>query len=130
MKDDSGYQPDRVCIPCTSSDTKTGTFSLPSDMMDQAVMRLGWLGLIYAATINLVHWTRMYAMPANSLGAQGIPTLVYVALTIGTVLGLAICAATWSRKLAAQMLLDIGLVFEVAVALCTAILENSNPLII
>jgi hypothetical protein len=127
MKDDSSYQPDRVCIPRTSSDTKTG--SLPSDLMDQAVMRLGWLGLIYAATINLVHWTRMYAMPANSLAAQGIPTLVYVALTIGTGLGLAICAATWSRKLAAQMLLDIGLVFEVVAALCTAILENSNPLI-
>jgi hypothetical protein len=129
MKDNSSYQPDRVCIPRTSSETKTGTFSLPSDMMDQAVMRLGWLGLIYAATINLVHWTRMYAMPANSLAAQGIPTLVYVALTIGTGLGLAICAATWSRKLAAQMLLDIGLVFEVVAALCTAILENSNPLI-
>src|SRR5499427_6571853 len=126
MKHDSSYQPDCICILRTSSDTKTG--SLPSDMMDQAVMRFGWLGLIYAATINLVHWTWMYAMPANTL-AQGIPTLVYVALTIGTVLGLAICAATWSRKLAAQMLLDIGLVFEVAAALCIVILENSNPLI-
>jgi hypothetical protein len=129
MKDDSSYQPDRVCIPRVSSDTKTGSFSLPTDMIDGAVMRLGWLGLIYAATINFVHWTRMYALPADSFTAQAIPTLVYVALTVGTVLGIGMCAAAWSRKLPAQMLLDVGLVFEVAAAFCTGILENNSPLL-
>ena len=55
-------QPDRVCRPQRSV-ASTTHFGLPNDMMDRAVTRLGWLGLIFAATLNLVHWTRMYTLP-------------------------------------------------------------------
>ena len=128
MKETPNPQPDRLCIP-RISDTATGFSCLPNDMIERAVTRLGWLGLIYAATLNLVHWTRIYALPANMVAAWAMPSLSYFSLIAGTVLGLAICALAWSRRIPAQMMLDIGLIFEVVAAFCIAAMENSNPLI-
>jgi len=34
-------------------------------MLERAVTRLGWLGLLYAATLHLIHWTRIYSLPAR-----------------------------------------------------------------
>lgn len=129
MKDNSGAQPDRVCVPRTLTDTSTGQFGLPNDVMERAVTRLGWLGLIFAATINLVHWTRMYTLPSRVFIAWTLPPLVYFGLAVGTVLGVAICALAWSRRVPVQTMLDIGLIFEVLAAFCLAAMENSNPLI-
>jgi hypothetical protein len=61
--------------------------------------------------------------------AGTVPTLVYYGLIGGTVLGLAICALAWSRRLPAEATVDIGLIFQVLAAFCIAAIENSNPLI-
>src|SRR5262245_58500996 len=108
MKEDHNARPDRVCVPRISRDTTTGQFGLPNDMMERAVTRLGWLGLIYAATLNLVHWTRMYALPAHLFAKAAMPPLVYIGLAAGTVFGLAICALAWSRRITPPVMLDIG----------------------
>jgi eukaryotic-like serine/threonine-protein kinase len=129
MKANCNTPLDRVCVPRMSSDTTTGQFGLPSDMMDRAVTRLGWLALFYAATLNLVHWTRTYTRPAHVFGGWTMPPLVYFALAAGTILGLAICALAWSRRIPAASMLDLGLIFEVVAAFCIAAMENSNPLI-
>src|SRR5262245_9663092 len=120
---------DRFCVPRTSSDTSTGHFGLPNEMVERAVTRLGWLGLIYAATLNVVHWTRTYSLPAHLFSSAPSSPLVKVALAAGTVLGLAICALAWSRRVPAKTMLDIGLMFEVAAAFCISVMENSNPLL-
>jgi eukaryotic-like serine/threonine-protein kinase len=127
MKETKTVQPDRVCVPRSTGTTTSGHFGLPNDMMEGAVVRLGWLGLIYAATVNAVHWTRMNTLPPNMVTAMS--SLAIFGLIAGTVLGLAICAIAWSRKLCVQTMLDIGLIFEVFAAFCISVLENANPLI-
>src|SRR5262249_55643467 len=112
-----------------SGDTTSGHFGLPSEMVDRAVTRLGWLGLIYAATLHVVHWTRTYSLPANLFSTAISSPLMNMALAAGTVLGLAICALAWSRRIPAKTMLDIGLMFEVAAAFCISVMENSSPLL-
>src|SRR5262245_26948875 len=114
MKELSKVEPDRLCIPRTSCNTTTG--HLPNDMIERAVTRLGWLGLIYAITLNIVHWTRTAAFPTNILAGSTIPPLVLFSLAAGTVLGIAICVLAWSRKIPPMSMLDVGLVFEVVAA--------------
>src|SRR5215831_15676032 len=122
-------EPDRICVPRRSRDTATGQFGLPNDLLESAVTRLGWLGLIYAATLNAVHWTRTYALPPGAAGTAAVPTLVYVGLVAGTVLGLSICALAWTRRIPAHLMLDVGLIFQVLAGFCIAVMENSNPLL-
>jgi len=119
---------DRVCVPC-AGDTRTSSFGLPSELLERAVTRLGWLGLLYAATLHLIHWTRIYSLPARMFTEGTVPALVYVGLAAGTVLGLAVCALAWSHRIQDSAMLDVGLVFEVLAAFCIAAMENSNPLI-
>jgi eukaryotic-like serine/threonine-protein kinase len=127
MTETRTIQPDRICVPRSTGNTTTAHFGLPNDVMERAVVRLGWLGLIYAATVNLVHWTRIYTLPQQIVLTMS--SLAWFGLIAGTVLGLVVCAVAWSRKLPACTMLDIGLMFEVAAAFCISVLENGNPLI-
>jgi eukaryotic-like serine/threonine-protein kinase len=127
MNETVGCMPSRVCVPRSKGNTTTGQFGLPTDVMERAVVRLGWLGLIYAATINAVHWTRMYTLPPSLV--TEMPMLALIGLIVGSILGLTICAMSWSRRVPVQMMLDIGLIFEVAAAFCIAVMENANPLL-
>ena len=54
----------RVCVPgrCEPHTTNLNP-GLPSDVMDKAITRLGWLGLLFAATLQSVHWTRISFKP-------------------------------------------------------------------
>ena len=129
MKENTENQSQRVCVPRMPGDSNTSQFALPNDMMERAVTRLGWLGLIFAATLHLVHWTRIYALPADMLAAWTMPPLAYFGLVAGTILGLVIGALAWSRRIPVRTMLDAGLIFEVAAAFCLAAMENANPLI-
>jgi len=119
----------KVCIPKTASDSSTGHFGLPHDMVERAITRLGWLGLAFAATLNLVHWTRTYILPPQAMAGWTMPPLVYACLIIGTAAGLGMTALAWSRRIPPATMLDIGLIFEVIAAFCIAAMENSSPLI-
>src|SRR4030095_4200510 len=91
----------KVCIPKTASDSSTGHFGLPNDMVERAITRLGWLGLAFAATLNLVHWTRTYILPPQAMAGWTMPPLVYACLIIGTAVGLGMSALAWSRRIPA-----------------------------
>src|SRR5262245_16889008 len=129
IKEPCNTEPDRICVPRRSGDTVTGQFGLPNDLIESAVIRLGWLGLIYSATLNAVHWTRTYALPPLAAGTSTLPPLVDAGLLTGTVLGLAICALSWSRRIPGRAMLDAGLIFQVVAGFCIAVMENSSPLL-
>src|SRR5262245_57760216 len=129
IKEPCNTEPDRICVPRRSGDTVTGQFGLPNDLIESAVTRLGWLGLIYSATLNAVHWTRTYALPPDAAGASPMPPLVYVGLIAGTVMGLSICALAWTRRIRPQLMLAVGLILQVLAGFCIAVMENSNPLL-
>jgi len=129
MKEFCAPEHDRICVPRRSADTATGQFGLPNDLIESAVTRLGWLGLIYSATLNAVHWTRTYALPPQAAGISALPALVYVGLVAGTVLGITVCALAWTRRIPAHLMLDVGLIFQVLAGFCIALMENSNPLL-
>src|SRR5678815_411216 len=98
----------RVCVP-GKREPHTTNPGLPGDVMDKAITRLGWLGLLFAATILLVHWTRISFTPFLS-SSEGM-TIADIAVIIGTALGIVMCALAWSKRLPQRTMLDIGLLF-------------------
>ena len=110
----------RVCVPC-GRESHTTNPGLPGDVMDKAITRLGWLGLLFAATLNMVHWTRISFTPFE--GSTGGFQIADAALIAGTVLGIAVCALAWTRKLPQRAMLDAGILFQVAAAFCIAAIE-------
>jgi serine/threonine-protein kinase len=110
----------RLCIPC-GSDAHTTGFDVPSDVKDNVVTRLGWVALLFAATLHLVHWTRISFTPLE--GHLDAMRIANVGLIAGTVLGVAFCALAWSKKLPQRMMLDAGVLFQVAAAFCIALME-------
>ena len=109
----------RICVPgrCEPHTTNLG---LPRDVMEKAITRLGWLGLLFAATLQLVHWTRISFTPFAAAGGMQVANEAVIA---GTVLGIAICALAWTRKLPQRAMLDTGLLFQVAASFCIAVVE-------
>ena len=110
----------RLCAPC-GREPHTTSPGLPGDVMDKAITRLGWLGLLFAATLQLVHWTRISFTPFEG-SAEGMQ-IANGALIAGTILGITICALAWTRRLPQRLMLDAGLLFEVAAAFCIAAIE-------
>jgi eukaryotic-like serine/threonine-protein kinase len=110
----------RRCVP-GQRDSHITNAGLPGDVVDKAITRLGWLGLLFAATLHLVHWTRLSFTPF-----EGSPEGVRIsdaALIAGTVLGIGVAALAWTRRLCQRMMLDAGILFQVAAAFCVAALE-------
>jgi serine/threonine-protein kinase len=87
--------------------------------MDKAITRLGWLGLLFAATILLVHWTRISFTPFEGSGMR----MTDGAVVIGALLGIVICALAWSKRLPQRLMLDGGLLFQVVASFCIAVIE-------
>jgi hypothetical protein len=110
-----------VCVPSPKQDMHTTGFGIPADLLEKAVTRLGWLGLLFAATIHLVHWTRSSFAPVE--GYAGTSGIADAGLIGGTVLGLTVWALAWSKRLPPRMMLDAGLLFQVAASFCIAVLE-------
>ena len=102
-------------------DTHTTHHELPSDVMDKAITRLGWLGLLFAATLHAVHWIRINFTPFE--GSNGGMQAATIALIAGTVLAITVCALAWTRRLPQRLMLDAGILFEVAAAFCIAVIE-------
>src|SRR5262245_44823920 len=101
----------RVCVP-GSRQHHTTNHGLPGDVMDKAITRLGWLGLLFAATLLVVHWARISFTPFQ--GSAGGMQLANAAVAAGTILGIVVCALAWTRRLPQRAMLDAGLLFQVA----------------
>jgi eukaryotic-like serine/threonine-protein kinase len=111
----------RACGNTLSSSNEHG---LPSDLLDKAVTRLGWVALFYAVALQAVHWGRQLSVPERLIYSDG-RVLLYAGLFGGTILALVIASLAWSRKLCSSFMLDLGLVFEVAGAFSIGLVEYS-----
>src|SRR5262249_29045412 len=96
---------------------------LPQDFLDKAVNRLGMLGLLSAAAHPLFHYGTRALMPEDILRATQVPPGYFVAMSVAIISGLVIFALTRSGKLKPDLMLDIGLIFEVVGALCIGLIE-------
>ena len=97
--------------------------TLPADLIDKAVKRLGMLGLLSAAAHPLLHYSTRSFMPSEILQAHPLPPAHFVATWIAIGAGLAIYGLTRSGKVKADLMLDLGLIFEVVGALCIGLME-------
>jgi serine/threonine-protein kinase len=96
--------------------------SVPSELLDEASRRLGWLGLIYSGTYFLAHFGPLLTLTlgggdTHRIGMQDAFAVAAIAL------GLVVFVVSRRDGIAPQKLLDWGLGFEVVGAFGIAINE-------
>ncbi|MEN6537460.1 MAG: serine/threonine-protein kinase [Bryobacteraceae bacterium] len=100
--------------------SETGrTYGLPAEVVETAVRRLGFLGLVIGVMFPAVYCVEYFTQRARTAGP--IPPGVAV---VFFVTGVVICILAWSKKFDPQLVLDIGLIFEVIVAFGISLDEN------
>ncbi|MFN7933733.1 MAG: serine/threonine-protein kinase [Bryobacteraceae bacterium] len=98
--------------------------ALPLDFAERSAQRFGWLALGFAITQAIVYLMGMWMQPGWIDPAQAPP--LYKAGVLGSAaLGLGFAALSWSRKLAAPLLLDLALLFLVLGSLGIGVAENA-----
>jgi eukaryotic-like serine/threonine-protein kinase len=97
--------------------TTWGGYSLPSDLIDKAVTRLGILGLLFAIAHPAIHYGLLAVIPRNLRSSFDFSNSFMFALWAAVGAGLIIFGLAYSRQLKPQLMLDIGLIFEVVGAL-------------
>ena len=122
MKDDEARRVEPREIRRIS--TATSAYGLPADLMDTAVQRLGFLGLVIALMAPAVFGVE-YLTQRERLASAGVPFVQIVAVAL-FVSGAAVCVLAWARVLRTELMLDLGLVFEVLVAFLIALSENAT----
>lgn len=102
----------------------TSTYGLPGEVLDTAVRRLGFLGLVIALmgpSVYAILYLFERAMVSGPVPIQP------VAAALLSVAGLSVCVLAWSRKVRPGLVLDLGLVFQVIVAFAISLWENAPP---
>ena len=99
----------------TAPDNPT-SFTVTPESMDDAVWRLGWLGLIYAAGCLFGFFGRRSLLAWTHPAAAGFHVGDMLTLA-GIAMGLAVYIASSRGLLPPRRLLDLGLVFNIAGAL-------------
>jgi eukaryotic-like serine/threonine-protein kinase len=99
---------------------------LPQDFIDKAVSRLGLLGLLSAAAHPLFHYLPRLIIPGEVLRAAPNPPAPLLAMWAGIGSGLVMYVLSRSRRLAPNLMLDFGLIFEVVGAFCIGVIEASR----
>jgi serine/threonine-protein kinase len=102
----------------------TSTYGLPGEVLDTAVRRLGFLGLIIALMGPSVY-TILYLMQRAMV--SGPVPIQPAAAGLLIVAGSSVCVLAWSRKVRPELVLDLGLVFQVIVAFAISLWENAPP---
>lgn len=102
------------------------TERLPTDLLDGAVNRLGWLSLFYAGSFIIARFIELWAVGLSPWGPSR-SALVDVAALGGTLTGTAYCLLAWSRRFPSNLILDFGLIFEVLGAFWIGLLEHGLP---
>jgi len=98
--------------------------ALPLDFAERAVRRFGWLALGFAVTQLLVYGMGSQIQP-GWIDPRSAPPLYTVSVLGAAVLGLLFCALAWSNRIAAPLMLDLALVFEVLGGLGIGLAENA-----
>jgi serine/threonine-protein kinase len=95
-------------------------YGLPAEVLNTAVRRLGFLGLVVAVMFPASYWVEFVAQRERVAGP--IPGVVAVVMLV---LGAAVCVTAWSRRVRPELTLDLGLVFQVLVAFALSLDENT-----
>ena len=106
--------------------TGAGTYTLPPDLIDKAVTRLGMLGLLSAIAHVGIHYGIMAALPQETRQGLVVHAPNMIAMWTAVVLGLAVFGLAYSRKVKPGLMLDIGLIFEVAGAFLLGFIDSSS----
>ncbi len=102
----------------------TSTYGLTGEVLDTAVRRLGFLGLVIAAMGPSVYAILHHFQRAMVSGPVPIQPAAAALLVVA---GLSVCMLAWSRKVRPELVLDLGLVFQVIVAFAISLWENAPP---
>src|SRR5262245_42989105 len=114
----------KSCRPLPKEVTSKGTRThLPSDLIEKAVSRLAMLGLLSALAHPFLYYGTRAVIPEKILRVNPVPRASFIAMWVAIVTGLAIYGLARSRKLKPDLMLDIGLLFEVVGALCIGLME-------
>lgn len=105
--------------PTGASDVSSA-YGLPTEVVSTAVRRLGFLGLIVAVMFPSVYWVEYFTQRARVTGP--IPPALALALFL---VGSAMCLVAWSGRVRPELVLDLGLVFQVIVAFALSLDENT-----
>src|SRR5262245_43215638 len=84
------------------------------------------LGLLSASAHTLFHYGTHAVLPDDILQTMRMPPAYFVGIWAAIICGLAIFALTRSRKLKPDLMLDVGLIFEVVGAFCIGLIEAST----
>ena len=106
----------------TTAPEGASTYGLPHEVVATAVRRLGFLGLVVAVMFPSAYWVEYLTQRARLAGPipGGVTVLLFVA-------GSAMCILAWSCKARSELVLDLGLVFQVIVAFGLSLDENTPP---
>src|SRR4029453_6716783 len=92
--------------------SRSGPLPLPPELLAEASNRLGWAGVVYAATYTLAYFGRL-AAPWRGGSIVGVSVTQNVVASLSVLLGLTVFILSRRSALAPQQLLDLGLIFEV-----------------
>ncbi|MBI4906492.1 MAG: serine/threonine protein kinase [Acidobacteria bacterium] len=98
--------------------------ALPLDFAERGVRRFGWLALGFALTQVLVLIMGANVQP-GWVDPYSAPPIYRLGLVLAALLGSGFCALAWSQAIAAPLMLDLALVFEVLGGLGIAVAENA-----
>ncbi len=96
-------------------------------MIQTAVRRLGFLGLVVALMGPATFAVERFIQPQRvaPAGPVSLPQAMAMLLFLA---GAAVCYLAWSGRRRPELVLDLGLVFQVVVALAISLSENATPL--
>lgn len=103
----------------------TSSHGLPSDILETAVRRLGFLGLIIALMGPSAYLIERWTQPGRVVAPGKFP-FQSVAAAVLFAAGAAVCGLAWSRKVRAELMTDLGLIFQVLVAFAISLSENAT----
>jgi hypothetical protein len=86
---------------------------LPADIIQEASKRLGWAGLIYSGTFFLAFFGGQLLTSASGIGQDRDYTLHMIVALVSIAVGLAVFLLARFVKIRPDLLLDLGLIFEV-----------------
>ena len=108
--------------------TPTGTsdaasrYGLPPEVINTAVRRLGFLSLIVAVMFPCAYWVESFLPVQKARLESPIPAPVAIAMFVA---GISVCVLAWLRRTKPELVLDVGLIFEVVVAFALSLTENT-----
>jgi serine/threonine-protein kinase len=109
----------------SASNATSGFGALPPELTDSAVRRLGWVALFYILAYLVFRWLVFIQTPAAAFRPSPYP-LLDTAIIGAIVTGAVMWALAWSGKVPSHLMLDLGLLFEVAGAFWIGLAENGR----